>query len=114
LEKIMTKWKEGQRVKIVTRPVLAEDRRTNRYFEHMGGLTGEITNIYGPEEVAVRIEKTSLPKIAATVHTEATRRLRAKFLNSISAEAKSKLDKKELEFDANYMLLVRSEDLESA
>lgn len=108
----MSKLKNGDAVRIVSRPVLAEDRRTNRYFEHMAGLTGTIANIYGPEEVAVQIDKTSITATSKAVHDEAVRRLRAKFIANASEEAKSKFEKHELEFDAHYMLLARSEDLE--
>ena len=42
----MSTWKEGDRVRIKTRPVTEEDRKTNRYFDHMAGLVGTVQNIY--------------------------------------------------------------------
>lgn len=108
----MRGFKEGDRVRIVVRDVLAEDRRTNRYFDHMAGITGTVQNVYGPEDIAVKADPETLTAIATDVHREAVRRLREKFLSSVSEEAKQKLTPEELSFTSHYMLLVRSEDLE--
>ena len=108
----MAKLKEGDKVRIVQREVLGEDRRSQRYYDHMAGLTGTVQNIYGPEEVAVMIDTATLGAVPRDVHKEAVRRLREKFLSSVSEEAKQKLTPEELNFTAHYMLLVRSEDLE--
>lgn len=108
------KWKEGDKVRIIEREVTAEDRKSNRYFDHMQGLEGVIQNIYGPEEVAVKIDLSKLPATPTAVHKEAVKRMREKFLSNISEEQKGKLTSEELNFSAHYMLLVRSEDLEKA
>lgn len=110
----MSKWKEGDRVRVVSRQVLAEDRRSMRYYDHMAGAVGTVANVYGPEEVAIEVDKTSIGHIAQDVHAEATRRLRRKFLENVSEEAKSRLTQEELNFEAHYVLLVREEDLEKA
>ncbi len=107
----MSRFKEGDRVRIVEREVTDEDRKTNRYFHHMGGMVGTIANVYGPEEIAVQIDLESLPAIQASVHEEATQRMRQKFLESIGEEQKKLLTREELNFDAHYVLLVRSADL---
>ncbi len=99
-------------MRVVTRPVLPEDRRTYRYFEHMAGLTGVVANVYGPEEVTVRVDKESAKPVGLTVHKEAVLRLRAKVVKELSEDAKSRFNNGELDFDANYVLLVRGEDLE--
>ncbi|MBS1704310.1 MAG: hypothetical protein JST40_00435 [Armatimonadetes bacterium] len=106
------KFKEGDRIRIVTRPVTPEDRKSNRYFNHMAGLTGKVANIYGPEEIAVQIDKDTLTQTAREVHSEAIRRLRGKWIDELSEEAKSKFTDQELQFDAHYVLLVRGDDLE--
>lgn len=108
----MPTWKEGDRVRVITRPVLAEDRRSNRYYEHLAGIEGTVQNVYGPEDIAVKADIPTTSEVAQTVHKEAVRRLREKFLANVSEEAKNKLSKEELNFDAHYMILVRSEDLE--
>jgi ribosomal protein L21E len=110
----MSTWKDGDKVRIVRREVTADDRKGNRYFEHMAGLTGTVTNVYSRDSVAVMINKETLSKVAASVHEEATRRMREKFMNNASEEAKAKLTPEELKFAAHYMLLVHGEDLEKA
>ena len=106
------KWKEGDRVRVVLRKVTGSDRSSGRYFAHMAGLTGEVTNVYSPDEVAVKVDLESLPRIQGDVHAEAVRRMRTKFLEQLSEEAKSKLTREELAFSAHYMLLCREDDLE--
>jgi hypothetical protein len=108
----MPHFKEGERVRVVRRPVTDSDRMTSAYYEHMAGLTGTVQNNYGKEEVAVKIDIDSLSRVTSDVHKEATRRMREKFLNNISEEQKKQLTSQELNFDAHYMLLVREADLE--
>lgn len=108
----MPNLKEGDRVRIVTRQVTDEDRKKNLYFDHMGGLTGTVENIYSDTEIAVKIDLESLTKVSRDTHKTATERLRARFLDSISEEQKKLLTQDELNFDAHYMLLVMGKDLE--
>jgi hypothetical protein len=108
----MSKWKEDDRVRIVSRPVTADDRKNNRYYEHMAGQVGTVQAVFSQEEVAVRVDPTSLSKVAAVVHKEATKRMLDRFLQNTSEEQKGKLTPEELNFTANYVLLVRGEDLE--
>lgn len=108
------KWKEGDKVRIIDREVTLDDRKSNRYFDHMQGLEGTVQNVYGPEEVAVKVDLTKLTPTPTAVHKEAVKRMREKFLGSISEEQKGKLTPEELNFSAHYMLLVRADDLEKA
>lgn len=108
----MPNWKEGERVRVVARPVTEEDRRSNRYFEHMGGLTGTIQNIYGLDEIAVKIDTGCISPVSKEVHRVSVERMREKFLENVSEEQKKQLTPEELNFDANYVLLVRGDDLE--
>ncbi len=108
----MAKLAEGDKVRIITRAVTEEDRKSNRYFDHMAGLTGTVQNVYGPEEVAVMIDLNSLSPVSRDVHKVANERMREKFLSSISEEQKKILTDEELNFMAHYMLLVRQADLE--
>ncbi len=104
--------KEGDRVRIVTREATAEDRKTNRYFPHMAGLEGTVESVYSADEVSVKIDPAVLQDPAKAVHTEATRRMRERFISSVSEEAKAQLTPEELNFGANYVLLARTSDLE--
>lgn len=108
----MAKLKEGDRVKIVQRTPTAEDRRSNHYFEHMGGLTGVVEQVYGPDDVSVKVDQSALAGVVLDVNKEAARRLRDRFANEAAEQAKAKFTPEELNFTPNYVLLVRSEDLE--
>jgi hypothetical protein len=108
----MPKWKEGDRVRVVVRKVTEEDRKKNRYFDHMAGLVGSVQNVYSDTEIAVKIDTETLSDVTADVHKTATQRMRDKFVNSISEEQKKSLTKEELEFGAHYVLLVQAADLE--
>ncbi len=110
----MAKWKEGDRVRIVTRDVTAEDRTDNRYYAHMAGLVGTIQNCYDNGLNAVKIDHDVLTKASRDVHTEAGKRLRQKFIDNVGEAARSQLTAEERNFQPNYMLLVESNDLEPA
>lgn len=110
----MPRWKEGDRVRIVERPVTEEDRKTNRYFDHMAGLTGVVQNVYGSDEIAVKVDLRTVNEAGRSVHKVAVDRMREKFLSNIGEEQKKTLTAEELNFDAHYMLLVRAADLEKA
>ena len=101
-------------MKIVHRKVTDEDRKKNLYYEHMAGLTGIVENVYGKDEIAVKIDQDSLSDVTRNVHKEATKRMRAKFLDPVSEEQKKQLTPEELNFSANYVLLVQGADLEKA
>jgi len=107
---LLVSWKEGDKAKIVSRAVTAEDRKANRYYEHMAGLTGTVQNLY-EGCAALKVDPEALSPLSAEVRQESIRRMRQKLVSSISEEQKSRLSKEELEFDANYMLLVQIEDL---
>ncbi|MBC8064212.1 MAG: hypothetical protein H7Y17_05235 [Chlorobia bacterium] len=108
----MPNWKEGDRVRVITRPVTEEDRKSNRYYDHMGGLVGIVQNVYNEAEIAIKIEPEFMTPVTAGVQKEATMRMREKFLSNISEEQKKQLNKEELEFDAHYVQLVQTKDLE--
>lgn len=106
------KLREGDRVRIVTREVTEEDKKTNRYYSHMAGLLGAVQNIYGEGEIAVQVDIDSLTKVSRDVHKEATLRMRTKLNENLSEVQRKELTKEELEFDTHFMLLCHSDDLE--
>ena len=105
-------WKEGDRVQIASRAVTEEDRKKSRYFDHMAGLSGTVQNVYAEGEIAVKIDSDCLSDVTRRVHKEATQRMRDKFASNVSEDQKRGLSKEELEFEAHYVLLVDSADLE--
>lgn len=106
-----TSWKVGNRVKIKQRAVKDKDREELTYFDHLGGLTGTIQNIYSKSEIAVALDTDELPKEMAEVHKQAVKRMRAKFLDGIGEEQKRGLTAEEKRFDANYVVLVGESDI---
>lgn len=108
----MASWKEGDRVKIVSRTVTEQDKKANRYFEHMAGLTGIVQNVYSNEEIAIKIDLNGTSKVTLDVHKQATLKMREKFLGSIGEDQKKQLTAEELNFEPHYMLLLRAADLE--
>ena len=106
--------KAGDRVRVISRPVTPDDKKSNRYFEHMIGLVGVIESVYSSEEVAVKVDPEILTSPAKEVHSEATQRMRDRFVSQVSEEARAQLTKEEVEFPANYVILARISDLEAA
>ena len=109
----MPAWKEGDQVRVVTRTVTDEDKKSNRYYSHMAGLTGSVQAVYEDSRVAIKVERVSMSDITADVHKTATERMRKKFVEGVSEEQKKALTKAEMEFDVNYVLLVQEKDLET-
>ncbi len=103
--------KEGDRVRVKVREVTPDDRKAGLY-EHMLGKTGIVENVYNEAEIAVRLDLAGLDDVQRAVHTEATRRMRDKFVEQASEDAKKSLSKDELEFVPNFVVLVRASDLE--
>jgi hypothetical protein len=110
----MPNWKEGERVRIVSRAVTEQDRKSNTYFDHMAGLRGTIQNIYSNDEIAIKIDVDDLTKVTRDVHKQATLRMREKFQSNISEEQKKQLTAEEMNFEPHFVLLVKSSDLEKA
>ncbi|MCW5945813.1 MAG: hypothetical protein KIT74_02145 [Fimbriimonadales bacterium] len=107
----MAKWKAGDRVRIVNREVKAEDHLSGLYYGHMAGLSGTVTSVFD-DSVGVKVDPESFDNLLADVHKVAVKRMRAKFLDSLSEEQRRKLSPEEKRFDANYVLLVSAKDLE--
>lgn len=110
----MATWKEGDRVRIVTREVTAQDREAQRYYAHMAGLTGTVQNVYAGDVIAVRVDLEVLAGAAKDVHKEATRRMRVKFMEDLPEAGRKLLTPEERNFEPHYMLLVQAADLEKA
>ena len=108
----MPKFKEGDKVTIVKRDVTEEDRKVHMFFEHMCGLRGTVANYYNKDEVAVNIDPESLGPVPKDVHELATERMRARFARDVTEEQRKLLEKEEMNFTPNYVLLLREQDLE--
>jgi hypothetical protein len=110
----MAKWKEGDRVRVIAREVTEEDRKSNRYYEHLAGLVGDVEYLYEGDVIGVKIDPATLSDVTKAVHKEASQRMREKFLSSIGEEQRKTLTAEELNFKVNYSVLVNAADLEKA
>ena len=99
-------------MRIVTRPLSEQDKKVYGFFEHMQGMVGIVENVYSKDEVAIKVDLASLGKIPSDIHKEATKKMRERFVEGVSEEARKSLTKDELEFVPHYVLLCRSDDLE--
>lgn len=98
---------------VIKRAVTDEDRKKNRYFEHMAGLVGTVQNVYSDTELSLRVDPESMTPITAEVHRIANQRMRER-LKEIPEEHRKMLTEEELEFTANYVVMVQASDLVAA
>lgn len=108
----MANLKEGDRVQIVSREQTNGDIKERSYYPYMGGLRGTIYRLYSDGRAAVQVDMDSLPQTVLTRHTEAQERMKNRWIESLSEEARSRLTPEEREFHLNYVLLVRVDDLQ--
>lgn len=111
-KKTTNRWKLGDRVKVRQRKATEADRQDLTYFEHLAGLTGTVRNVFNQDEIAVSIDFASMPEGMLKAHTEAVKRMRAKFLGSLSEEQRRSLSPEEKRLSANYVILLKGSDLE--
>lgn len=108
----MTNFKEGDRVQIVRREQTNNDVKERSYYPFMGGLRGTIYRLYSDGRAAVQVDPDSLPETVLNRHVEAQERMKNRWIEGLSEEARSRLTPEEREFHLNYVLLVRLEDLQ--
>lgn len=108
----MANFKEGDCVQIVTREQTNGDVKGRSYYPFMGGLRGTIYRLYSDGRAAVQIDPDSLPETVLTRHVEAQERMKNRWIEGLSEEARSRLTPEEREFHLNYVLLVSLEDLQ--
>lgn len=104
--------KEGDKVRVVTRPITEQDRSVYKFFDHMHGLEGVVAAVYNKEEVAVNVDLDQLQGVPKEIHGVATKRMQESFKEASTENQRKLLDKDEMKFTPNYVLLVREADLE--
>jgi hypothetical protein len=107
------KVKEGDRVRIVSRPQTDEDIKSGLYYPHYAGLVATVDRVY-EKEVCLKIDLDSLPEDAAKRHKEIQESIKKKWLNGLSGEARNRLTPQEKQFEITYTVLVAPGDLEPA
>src|SRR5689334_7119417 len=109
-----TKFKEGDRVRIVDREATPEDAKSGLFQNHFRGLTGTVQKLYTTtNEAAIVVDQDKLSEGIATRHIEMQEQMKTKWLDSISDDAKNRLTPKEREFSLRYTVLVSVNDLKA-
>jgi ribosomal protein L21E len=103
--------REGDRVRIVDREVTPEDVKSGLFYNHFRGLVGTLQKIYDEKEAAVVIEVESMPETIAKRHIETEERMRNRWLDGLSEEARNRLTPQERAFTLRYVVLVALKDL---
>src|SRR5579859_5217677 len=108
----MPAFKEGDRVRIVSRPPTPTDAKTGLYYGYYGGLSGTLFKLYGRGEgaqAAVEIDLESLPEDVARRHLEVRDQMRS----ALTGDAKrTSAPGAEHEFRLRYVILVAVYDLQ--
>jgi hypothetical protein len=108
----MIRIKAGENVRVTDRKATPQDAKSGLFFEYYGGLTGTVQKIYGGGEVAVSIDRDSLPEDVWLRHMSARDRMRDAWLGGLSDEARRKLTPEQKRFELSYVILVSQTDLE--
>lgn len=108
----MPAFKEGDRVRIVSRPPTPADTKTGLYYGYYGGLSGTLFKLYGRGEgaqAAIEVDLESLPEDVACRHLEVRDQMRS----ALTGEAKrASAPGAEHEFRLRYVILVAVSDLQ--
>ena len=110
----MAKVQPGDRVRIKERAATEQDVASMTYFPHYAGLEGEVTRVYDSGEAAVTVDPGCLQHSAAEMHRKIQDRVAEKFFAGLSEEGRKRLTPEEKEIRLNYVVLVKSTDLEPA
>jgi len=110
----MAAFKEGDRVRIVSRAATEEDAKAGTYYAHYAGLTGAVQKVYNKGEVAVEVDHESLSKDLRKRHEDVRDQMKTKWIEGLSEEGRSKLTEREKDFNLRYVILVAMTDLEKA
>jgi hypothetical protein len=105
----MLRLKEGDSVRICSRPATPQDVKLGLYFNHYSHLTGTIFKIYGKGETAqaaIDIDIESLPEDIAKRHQET----RDSMLRTMNGE-RTRSNPADDNFRLRYVILVAMSDL---
>lgn len=102
---------EGERIEIIVRDQSPEDIKNRSYYNFWGGLTGEIYRIYSDGKAAIQVDNDALPDVVLKRHIDAQDRMKKRWIDSLSDEARNRLSPEEKQFKLKYMILVDLGDL---
>jgi len=108
----LARFKRGDRVVIVDRPVTAADRKSGLFYNHFRGLHGSVDQIYEEAgEVCVEVDLESLPPEFGHRHLEIQEQARQKWLDSLSEQERRSIPAEHRELRHKYTVIVAPEDL---
>mgnify|MGYP000586760988 CR=1 FL=1 len=107
------RFKPGDRVKIVERPMTAADAKSALFFDYFCNLTGTVSKVYDDGTLTVDIDLDSLPEDVRRRHHEIEESVRRRWLDGLSEENRDKLSEKESAVKLEYKILIAESDLVS-
>ena len=102
---------EGAPVQIVDREPTSADLKSNLFYDHYRGVSGELTKLYPDGTALVTVDQESLPVEIRERHKQNTDAQRQKWLDGLSEEGRNRLSAAERKFSLRYSILVSATDL---
>lgn len=108
---MMSKVKDGMRVRVKAREASVEEAKNGRYAPYLSHATGTVLKVYSGKEIAVNLDLDSLHPDIVTRHKKQQQAMHQKWLDSLSEEARNRLTPEEKAFRLNYIVLLPESDL---
>jgi len=108
---MMSKVKDGMKVRVKAREASAEEAKNGRYAPYLSHATGTVLKVYSGKEIAVNLDLESLHPDIVTRHKKQQQAMHQKWLDSLSEEARNRLTPEEKAFRLNYIVLLPESDL---
>ncbi len=108
----MASFKNGDRVRVITREIKPEDEKNGLYYSYFGGLTGSVDCIYDDGSVCVDVDLDSLSEAARERHLKMQEAEKTKWLEGLSGEARGRLTAEQKQLKLSYKILTSVNDIE--
>lgn len=108
----MASFKNGDKVRVITRDIKPEDEKNGLYYSYFGGLTGSVDCIYDDGSVCVDVDLDSLSEAARERHLKMQEAEKTKWLEGLSGEARGRLTAEQKQLKLSYKILTSVNDIE--
>jgi hypothetical protein len=108
----MASFKNGDRVRVITRDIKPEDEKNGLYYSYFGGLTGSVDCVYDDGSVCVDVDLDSLSEAARDRHLAMQEAEKTKWLEGLSGEARGRLTAEQKQLKLSYKILTSVNDIE--
>jgi hypothetical protein len=102
---------EGAPVRVIDREPTPADLKSNLFYNHYRGVSGELTKLYPDGTALVTVDLETLPPAVRDRHKANTDSQRQKWLDGLSEEGRNRLSAAERKFALRYSILVSAQDL---